>query len=65
MAHADRYSPQPKASSRQRLRENIQIFDFSLSPQEVQRIDAEMDLTRDSRFQGKRIALEWNPVDCP
>ncbi|KAJ9106749.1 hypothetical protein QFC19_003061 [Naganishia cerealis] len=59
------YAPQPKASSLSRLKENIDIFNFMLLPEEIQRIDMEMDLTEDEAFKGKRIALEWNPVDCP
>ncbi|KAJ9127386.1 hypothetical protein QFC24_000793 [Naganishia onofrii] len=55
---------EPKASSLSRLRENIDIFDFALTPEEIQRIDMEMDLTKDNEYKGKRIALEWNPVNC-
>lgn len=59
-----RFSPQPKTTHASRLLENWSVWDFELTPVEMNAID-DMDLMKDPVFKGKRIALEWNPVDCP
>ncbi len=46
----------PKSIHRDRIVENARIFDFSLTAEEVARLDARRD--------GQRIG-EWNPADIP
>jgi len=46
----------PKSVHRERIEENARIFDFSLTPEEVARLDALRD--------GRRVGL-WNPADIP
>ncbi len=46
----------PKSVRRERIEENARIFDFSLAPEEVVRLDALRD--------GGRVGL-WNPTEIP
>ncbi|MGD0249866.1 MAG: aldo/keto reductase [Thermoplasmata archaeon] len=46
----------PKSVRRERIAENAQVFDFSLTKEEVARLDALRD--------GRRVGL-WNPADIP
>jgi len=53
----DHVSPIPKASSHERRVENFQVFDFDLTPQERQEIDA---LPKDVRTADPPWAPDWN-----
>ena len=46
----------PKSTHRERIRENAQVFDFSLTPSEVAALDALRG--------GPRVGM-WNPADIP
>jgi diketogulonate reductase-like aldo/keto reductase len=46
----------PKSVHRERIEENARIFDFSLPPSEVGRLDA---------LQGGGHVSQWNPADAP
>jgi methylglyoxal/glyoxal reductase len=46
----------PKSIHRERIEENARVFDFSLTTEEVARLDGLRD--------GKRVGL-WNPADIP
>ena len=49
-----RLSPQPKSSHAERIQENAQVYDFTLSEAEMARIDA-LD-------KGDDGACQWNPI---
>lgn len=50
------YVPLPKSSDPLRVQSNVDVFDFSLSEEEMKKLDS-MD-------KGKAGAISWNPVDA-
>lgn len=58
------FAPQPKTSSAARLKENLDVFDFELDDSDMAAID-KLDLEGSAEWKGKRVALEWNPVEAP
>ncbi|KIJ55022.1 hypothetical protein M422DRAFT_241102 [Sphaerobolus stellatus SS14] len=51
------FIPLPKSAQPQRIASNIQVFDFELSEEDMDELDA-LD-------RGKEGAVTWNPVDAP
>lgn len=51
------FVPLPKSATPERIRSNIQLYDFSLDDDAMTRLNA-LD-------KGKEGALSWNPVDHP
>jgi len=49
------FVPLPKSQNPDRVRSNIDVFDFEMSREDIQRLD-ELD-------RGKDGAVTWNPVD--
>jgi diketogulonate reductase-like aldo/keto reductase len=49
------FVPLPKSQNLDRVRSNIDVFDFEMSREDIQRLD-ELD-------RGKDGAVTWNPVD--
>lgn len=59
-----RYCPQAKTSSPARLKENLEVLHLPpLSEQSMIELE-KMNLEGREEEVG-RLALEWNPVDCP
>jgi diketogulonate reductase-like aldo/keto reductase len=50
------FVPLPKSQNLDRVRSNIDVFDFEMSREDVQRLD-ELDC-------GKDGAVTWNPIDA-
>lgn len=51
------YVPLPKSSNPVRVQGNVDVFDFSLSEEEMKKLDS-MD-------KGNAGAVSWNSVDAP
>lgn len=52
-----RHVPLPKSAHPERILSNSQVFDFEISTEDMERLDA-LD-------RGKDGAITWNPVDAP
>lgn len=52
-----RFVPLPKSADPKRIYSNLDIFDFELSKEDMQKLD--------SLDRGKAGAVTWNPVDAP
>ncbi|KAF9559581.1 Aldo/keto reductase [Agrocybe pediades] len=50
------FSPIPKSANPERIKSNVDIYDFSLSPEDMDAINA-LD-------QGQAGAISWNPIDA-
>ena len=51
------FVPLPKSSTPSRIHSNANLYDFELTEDDIQKLDA-LDL-------GKAGAISWNPVDNP
>ena len=51
------YSPLPKSSRPDRIRENASVYDFDISDEDMERLDA-LD-------RGDDGACQWNPIHSP
>jgi len=51
------FVPLPKSSTPSRIHSNANLYDFELTEDEIQTLDA-LD-------RGKACAIDWNPVDAP
>jgi len=51
------YVPLPKSATPARIRSNVNLYDFELTKEDMQKLDA---LNR-----GKAGAISWNPVNAP
>jgi len=51
------FVPLPKSSTPSRIHSNANLYDFELSEEDMQKLDA-LD-------RGKAGAISWNPVDAP
>ncbi|KIY62838.1 Aldo/keto reductase [Cylindrobasidium torrendii FP15055 ss-10] len=51
------FVPLPKSATPQRIKSNLQVFDFVLTEEDMAQLD--------SLDQGKDGAVTWNPVDVP
>lgn len=54
----DRFVPLPKSVTPERIISNTRVYDFELSNEDMERIDA-LDKP------GREGCLTWNPVDVP
>jgi diketogulonate reductase-like aldo/keto reductase len=54
---ARRFVPLPKSANSQRIRSNLDVLDFELDNEDMQKLDC-LD-------RGKEGAVTWNPVDAP
>jgi diketogulonate reductase-like aldo/keto reductase len=59
-----RYCPQAKTSSPARLKENLDVLHLPPLSEESMNELEKMNLEGREEEVG-RLALEWNPVDCP
>jgi diketogulonate reductase-like aldo/keto reductase len=50
------FVPLPKSNNEQRIVDNANLYDFELSDEDMQKLDA-LD-------KGKDGAISWNPVDA-
>ena len=51
------FVPLPKSDTPSRIRSNANLYDFELTEDDIQKLDA-LD-------RGKAGAIDWNPVDSP